>query len=57
MTFTTHRVRTFLLALLFALLLLALLARRTSAGWSHDPVQVIATTAFCPLVSASARHV
>jgi hypothetical protein len=53
MTFATHRLRTLVLAVLFALLLLALFARRTSAGWSADPVEVHATTALCPLVSVS----
>lgn len=49
----THHTRTIILALLLSLLALVLLPRPARSGWSADPVQVHATSAFCPLVSAS----
>ncbi len=52
MPIASHRVRHFILAVLFAILALMLFTRPANAGWSADPVQVHATTALCPLVSA-----
>jgi hypothetical protein len=48
-----HRARVVILAALFATLALMLFTRRTHAAWSADPVEVYATTALCPLVSAA----
>ena len=49
----THRVRMMFVALFLSMVALALLARPAHSAWSTDPVQVHATTALCPLVSAS----
>lgn len=48
-----HRARVVILAALFAMLAMMLFTRRTHAAWSADPVEVYATTALCPLVSAA----
>ena len=53
MTTTSHRTRLALLALLLLSLEFLLFTRPAHGGWSAEPVQVHATTALCPLVSAS----
>ena len=48
----THHVRSFLIAVLLALLVLIMSARPVQSAWGVEPVQVHATVALCLLVSA-----
>ena len=52
MPVVSHRIRYFLIALVLTWMALVLLTRPAHGAWSADPVQVHATTALCPAVSA-----
>ena len=52
MPYATHRARYFIVALLVTWFGLMLLTRPAHGGWSADAVEVHATSALCPLVSA-----
>ena len=52
MPVASHRIRYVLLALVLSWMALMLLTRPARGAWSADPVEVHATTALCPAVSA-----
>jgi hypothetical protein len=53
MPVASHRIRYLVLAFVLAWLALTLLTRPAHGAWSADPVEVHATTALCPMVSAA----
>ena len=53
MPLASHRIRYIVLALVLTWMALVLLPRPAHGAWSADPVEVHATTALCPAVSAA----